>query len=149
MSKRKALVCQKQDGSLEVMVVRGWTPSHAVCEAPKKEDGTYETDASVIRLEDTVDELTGEPTGKRAVVDADKALARKTRLEERKAEDSWRQLRAQRNALLVQSDFSQLADAPLSDEKKQEFKLYRQQLRDLPAYTDDPDNPSWPTKPVV
>ena len=35
------------------------------------------------------------------------------------------------------------SDVTMSDA----WKTYRQQLRDLPANTSDPTNPTWPTKP--
>lgn len=40
-------------------------------------------------------------------------------------------VRRQRNYLLAVSDWTQLADSPLSAEEKQEWKVYRQSLRDL------------------
>ena len=51
-------------------------------------------------------------------------------------------LRARRNQLLAETDYLALSDATLSEE----MRLYRQQLRDLPANT-DPANPTWPVKP--
>ena len=51
-------------------------------------------------------------------------------------------LRAKRNQLLAETDYLALSDATLSEE----MRLYRQQLRDLPANT-DPANPTWPVKP--
>ena len=56
-------------------------------------------------------------------------------------------LRHMRDILLRESDWTQFTDSPLTDSKKTEWKTYRQQLRDLPANTSDPDNPTWPTKP--
>ena len=53
-------------------------------------------------------------------------------------------IRRERNELLVSSDFTQLDDSP---KDKQAWKTYRQQLRDLPATTDDPANPTWPVAP--
>ena len=52
-------------------------------------------------------------------------------------------LRAKRNQLLAETDYLALADATLTDE----MRAYRQALRDLPANTEDPANPTWPTKP--
>ena len=46
---------------------------------------------------------------------------------------------AKRDGLLMQSDWTQLPDVPLSLEKKQEWGVYRQALRDLPS------NPDWPS----
>jgi len=56
-------------------------------------------------------------------------------------------LRSQRDRRLSQCDWTQAADSPLSDTKKAEWATYRQQLRDLPANTSDPANPTWPTPP--
>lgn len=42
-----------------------------------------------------------------------------------------RQLRERRNALLLESDWTQLADAPLSQERKLSWVAYRQALRDM------------------
>ena len=47
-------------------------------------------------------------------------------------------LRAYRNELLAQSDWTILPDSPLSAEKQAEWKTYRQKLRDLPATTSEP-----------
>lgn len=54
--------------------------------------------------------------------------------------------RAHRNKLLAESDFSQMTDVPMTDEKRAEWRTYRQQLRDLPAHEDWP-NPPAPTRP--
>ena len=56
-------------------------------------------------------------------------------------------LRAKRNTLLTESDWTQYTDSPLDDEVKAEWAVYRQLLRDLPENTDDPANPTWPTPP--
>ena len=56
-------------------------------------------------------------------------------------------LRLKRNTLLVESDWTQYVDSPLSDEAKAEWVTYRESLRDLPENTDDPANPTWPTPP--
>ena len=59
----------------------------------------------------------------------------------------WMKLRSERDNLLLSSDFTQLGDIGLSETKKTEWVNYRQSLRDLPANTSDPANPTWPTKP--
>ena len=56
-------------------------------------------------------------------------------------------LRHYRDTLLRESDWTQFTDSPLSDTKKNEWKTYRQNLRDLPATESDPQNPTWPTIP--
>ena len=59
----------------------------------------------------------------------------------------WMKLRSERDNLLLSSDFTQLGDIGLSESKKTEWINYRQALRDLPANTSDPANPTFPTKP--
>lgn len=56
-------------------------------------------------------------------------------------------LRMERNVKLSNSDWTINNDSPLSQEKIEEWKVYRQALRDLPANTTDPENPVWPTPP--
>jgi hypothetical protein len=53
-------------------------------------------------------------------------------------------LRRNRNTKLTESDWTQGADSPLSDEVKAEWAVYREELRDLPDTTDDPADPTWP-----
>ncbi len=55
--------------------------------------------------------------------------------------------KAERTGRLEASDWTQLSDNQLSDAKVAEWKVYRQALRDLPANTSDPANPTFPTKP--
>lgn len=52
-------------------------------------------------------------------------------------------IRNQRNTLLSQSDVFALADR-ITDE----WKTYRQALRDVPSQAGFPTNVTWPTKPV-
>lgn len=52
------------------------------------------------------------------------------------------QVRAQRDALLAASDYMALADR-ITDE----WRTYRQALRDLPAAEGFPNTITWPTKP--
>jgi len=54
-------------------------------------------------------------------------------------------LRVERNALLASSDWTQGADSPLDN--KAEWAVHRQLLRDLPASTEDPADPTWPEAP--
>ena len=59
-------------------------------------------------------------------------------------------LRLKRDALLTESDWTQVNDSPLSDTKKTEWATCRQQLRDLPVTFPDltsRDQVTWPTKP--
>jgi len=56
-------------------------------------------------------------------------------------------LRAIRNSLLTETDWTQVEDSPLSPEKKAEWKNYRQALRDL-TDVDDLTTIVWPVKPL-
>tara|TARA_R100001244_G_scaffold16966_1_gene18177 strand:+ start:1742 stop:2032 length:291 start_codon:yes stop_codon:yes gene_type:complete len=67
--------------------------------------------------------------------------------EEEKPARALVSLRTERNAKLVSSDWTQYNDSPLDDGAKASWATYRQTLRDLPANTADPDNPTWPTPP--
>ena len=57
----------------------------------------------------------------------------------------WSNLRRKRNGLLASSDWTQLPDSPLQN--KNEWTVYRQALRDLPANITDPENITWPVTP--
>ena len=59
----------------------------------------------------------------------------------------WQKLRTERNFILMNSDWSQLSDAPLTSSQKTAWVTYRQALRDLPANTEDPKNVTWPLQP--
>ena len=54
--------------------------------------------------------------------------------------------KARRNNYLAESDWTQVTDNGMSSSKKDEWKTYRQELRDLDTST-DPNNITWPTKP--
>ena len=65
-------------------------------------------------------------------------------------------LRVERNKLIAETDWTQANDIPFSTLKKQEWQIYRQQLRDLPAnsspkldsnYNLDLTSVTWPTPP--
>ena len=57
------------------------------------------------------------------------------------------EMRAERNRRLSETDHTQLSDTPFSDAKKNEYKVYRQALRDLPSVVGDFDNFDYPVKP--
>jgi len=58
----------------------------------------------------------------------------------------WNEVRGQRNRCLMVSDWTVLADSPLTTAKKNKWKTYRQSLRDITTQA-DPDNLDWPTAP--
>ncbi len=57
--------------------------------------------------------------------------------------EKWALLRKSRNEKLTESDWMGNSDVTMTDS----WKTYRQALRDLPANTSDPDEPTWPTEP--
>ena len=64
--------------------------------------------------------------------------------------EEWKQIRAERNRLLSESDWTQGGDSPLTTQKKSDWAVYRTSLRTLPedqssvtSYSDI----NWPTKP--
>ena len=56
--------------------------------------------------------------------------------------EKWVGVRATRNRKIAETDWRASSDLTLSDE----WKTYRQALRDVPTQS-DPDNITWPTEP--
>ena len=56
---------------------------------------------------------------------------------------AWKHLREKRNRFLHESDWWASSDLTITQAQKD----YRSALRDLPANTVDPANPTWPIKP--
>ena len=67
----------------------------------------------------------------------------KAKFSEFESVTDFNNLRFERNKLLAETDWMANSDVIMSND----WKIYRQQLRDLPANTSDPRNPTWPTKP--
>tara|TARA_R100001126_G_C4854981_1_gene164100 strand:- start:370 stop:747 length:378 start_codon:yes stop_codon:yes gene_type:complete len=65
-----------------------------------------------------------------------------TKLAELNLENKKNVIRNKRNELLAETDWMANSDVTMSEE----WKTYRQALRDLPSTT-DPDNPVYPTPP--
>lgn len=59
-------------------------------------------------------------------------------------ETQWIIIKSQRNALLAESDWTQLSDVSITN--KDQWITYRQALRDITTQT-DPFNIIWPSKP--
>lgn len=68
---------------------------------------------------------------------------------EEQIQDQWAGVRYKRDELLLESDKFVLFDVyeKFSNEKQQQIKDYRQQLRDIPQNSEGPDNIIWPNKP--
>ena len=61
----------------------------------------------------------------------------------------WKELRTERNKRIAQTDYLFTSDYPhATEEVKQAWLDYRQSLRDLPANTEDPSDPTWPQEPT-
>jgi hypothetical protein len=54
------------------------------------------------------------------------------------------QIRSERNQLLVASDWTQVADAPVDQAA---WVIYRQSLRDITSQPEFPENVNWPVQP--
>jgi hypothetical protein len=75
---------------------------------------------------------------------------KKEQLENNKKIQFIENLRTKRDSELHRTDWIvSVSDSPLSQEKIEEWKVYRQALRDLPANTTDPENPVWPEAPTA
>ena len=61
---------------------------------------------------------------------------------------AWTALRTERNRRLQASDWVALADAHLSQDRKDAWFAYRQELRDLPDLVTDPLSVEWPLDPT-
>ena len=59
------------------------------------------------------------------------------------------EVRGRRSWLLAECDWTQLADAPLTDEKKTAYVTYRQALRDVPEQAGFPNTIDWPVDPLA
>lgn len=62
-------------------------------------------------------------------------------------EKEWIILRRKRTSLLRATDWTQLTDTGLTESDILVWRNFRQTLRDLPANTTDPFNPTWPVPP--
>lgn len=64
-------------------------------------------------------------------------------------ENKWNLIRQYRNELLTRCDWTQLSDAPLTEEQKTLWSTYRKDLRDLPSNYLTPEEVVFPTEPIL
>lgn len=57
--------------------------------------------------------------------------------------------RAQRDKLLLDTDWTQVLDAPIDAETREAYRSYRQALRDIPEQEGFPDTITWPELPAT
>ena len=55
------------------------------------------------------------------------------------------EIRKQRDALLNETDWTQMIDSALDETKKERYRIYRQALRDIPEQENFPYDVVWPT----
>ena len=55
-------------------------------------------------------------------------------------------IRQQRDALLLATDYMMMPDYPMSELARENLKVYRQALRDVPEQPDFPNSVVWPIK---
>ena len=65
-------------------------------------------------------------------------------VKQKKMED----LRAMRNQMLMDTDWTQSPDSPFTDSEKTSWKTYRQSLRDITKTYKTLDTVKWPTEPT-
>jgi hypothetical protein len=70
--------------------------------------------------------------------------------EKQNSRDFWREFRGIRNYKLLETDWTQLPNAPITQEQKDEWENYRQALRNMPNLVTDPkplvldlNHPDW------
>ena len=57
------------------------------------------------------------------------------------------EIKTKRKQMLIDSDWTQLPNGPLTSEQQQQWAIYRQNLRDIPQQSGYPFNVVWPTPP--
>ena len=65
---------------------------------------------------------------------------------ENETEGQWVRIRRKRTRYLTETDWTQLPDSPLTNQKQTEWQIYRQALRDITSQL-SPFSISWPTPP--
>ena len=81
----------------------------------------------------------------KGITNADQIAALVTPLPEPKP--TWESIRYMRAQFLASTDWTQLEDAPISAEKKEAYKVYRQALRDIPETFSTPESVVFPDLP--
>ena len=64
-------------------------------------------------------------------------------------EEYAKEAREYRNQLLADTDYLVVPDYPISEQKREEIKAYRQLLRDISKQPGFPRNIEWPVKPII
>jgi hypothetical protein len=63
---------------------------------------------------------------------------------EKTNDEYWSEIRENRNQLLLDTDWTDLPNSPLTDSQKTNYQRYRNELRDVPQSTANPKDVVWP-----
>ena len=110
----------------------GWYPFRFV-EAPNIDNSVISSSYFEINEDEVVEYQTRRPKTEQEI--------------QEETEQKWIEIREKRNRLLFECDWTLLSDSPLSEEKRLEWKTYRQELRDTTNYA-SPDAVIWPNEPI-
>jgi len=64
-------------------------------------------------------------------------------------DELWASVRYLRNRKLAESDWTQMPDAPLTEQEKADFTVYRQALRDVPQVAETLVEAVLPSEPEL
>lgn len=105
-------------------------------------------DGSVEYINKNYDEMVANPVIINSPVPEDIEILTPEQLQAKILEDYKNFIRQERDRRLAECDWTQAIDSPLTDEKKSEWQIYRQSLRDLiSTITDTTSIINWPIKP--
>lgn len=116
----------------ETLKEYGWYPFRFV-EAPNMDNSVISGSYFEITEDEVVEYQTRRPKTEEEI--------------QQETESKWREIREKRNRLLFECDWTQLTDSPLSVEKREEWAIYRQELRDITNYP-SPYSIIWPNEPI-
>ena len=139
---KKYVIVDASNNPIQLISAQGFVPPNSY-ECPDAA-----RDISEISIVDDINPETNAVMGKKAILDPVKVAAYNAQLAADATAKAWADLRAERDRKLLATDYTQLPDAPLTAQQKTDYATYRQALRDLPANTVDPNNPSWPVEPA-
>ena len=113
-------------------------------------DGRYPNEEelnAIIEVHKPVGQLTRIVDVKNAVVPNTLSALQTSSTSTQTVQDKAAEVRAIRDTLLKQSDYTQLPDSPFSEVEKQAWTAYRQELRELPDQAGFPETVVFPIAP--
>ena len=132
---------QDLNDSSKIILERRSSPEGTIAPAPEGEDPAW------LVVQDVLDPVSNQVIGKKVVIDQELKLSIQTSKNIKDLEHKWEQLRAFRDKKLSLCDWTQMPDVHLSANTIQEWRTYRQQLRDITNNLVDPDLVDWPLEP--